>query len=113
MKFPAILACCAILALWATPAVGAEMPKDLIGSWCHEGPGPSRVPEIYTRCKKGDEDLIIRRKSFNSDGHSCKPLRVTEQGNRTWIIEQRCHETTWARWEQKANFLYVTPVEPE
>ena len=90
------------------------MPKDLIGSWCRESPGPYRVPDTYIQCKKGDEDLIIRRKSYTSFvGTICKPLRVTEQDNRTWMIEERCHETTWSRWERRANFLYITPMPPE
>ena len=52
----------------ATVAHAAEMPKDLIGSWCLDSvEGFTRSTSDgaqYIRCKKGDEDLIIRRKSF-------------------------------------------------
>ena len=101
--------------VWTVPGMlvsahAVEMPKDLIGSWCLESPG-TYVPGTYVRCKKGD--LVITRKTTVLKQHICKVLSVSEQGERTWITKEHCHEISTVRYVRRATFLDVTPLEPE
>ena len=80
------LAVASIVACWSGGAFGAEMPKDLRGSWC-----TTEYPsEKLVKCKKGEEDWVIARKSLCIEDGCCEPLSVRKQGKNAWIIKERC-----------------------
>ena len=72
------LAVASFLVCWSGGAFGAEMPKDLVGSWCF-----GKSDGMYVPCKKGEEDLRIERKSTTWIENSCDLLSVSKRGNGT------------------------------
>jgi hypothetical protein len=75
----------------AVPAIGAEMPKELRGSWCHIESSSTKTS--YVKCKKGEEDLVIARDGLCLEDGCCDLLNVRKQGKHNWIIKERCTMT--------------------
>ena len=103
------LAVASFLACWSGGAFGAEMPKELIGTWCEDDSGR------LVRCKEGD-DIIERSWTHNVD-ESCKVLSVSrdERSKDTWIVRQGCHADHYRgekivtiRYTRRGVYLYVS-----
>jgi hypothetical protein len=67
----------AAVALTASGASAAEMPKDLHGVWCVVVPGTFQYSQVPEACPDGADTMEVNARGLSVDEHECRLLKLT------------------------------------